>query len=706
MALDIPLPEPAKPDIYSYGFNKLLHRDIIQEKSPLVYNSIGDALNPALLSAGTILSPITIESLKVNNLTGGSLITIQGWQFDNTFSATDVNTVEWTSGTITLADGTTFSIDAGNTGNMAALTYIYFSKADSETVLQTSSTASDAVGANKILIAVAENNGDAGATEATFQVFGGSGGTLLMSDNIAANSITANEIAANTITASEIFTGTITTTQLSATAIDGMTITGSTIRTAASGARVVLDSSNYIQGFDASKLRMQLVTDQLRFYNAEGGDTDYVYLQAIDETILGTSFHSLKFSETWGAGNRDIMFGFHLFPATDSTWDLGMQSGGDLAWRSVYTDEVVTDKIDLLNASRLDLPAKIASSFGVYATDTTKYLKVDTNQGTPGSGNPEMYNSPYVSTDYHSIRFEVSVGGDQTGHVIATKGASLGSEIGVLKTAAHKWIVMVHDGDNGRIGSAGWSGNSHGGAIVLDPGNGLVVIENGDSLHMYQEANKYWNIDPTGGYLVFTPNGLTGSHGIKFASYILPSSDGNLNFGGESNNWAQVYTKKISYSTGEIFDFIANSANVEINRHLVPDQDNHLTCGAAAARWSDTRTVLFNGADVGFENDWYLTEAEKLGIDQEGVVMVDQNNELKIFIGKNGIYVPGGNIKNLDKLKWVKTTLDERSKMDKEWKSRERGKESKSVYTYPDPKDAQVGGGIYKKKILWKPNNK
>lgn len=83
---------------------------------------------------------------------------IRGWSHDLIFSAVDADTVAWTAGSIYLPSGATYSIDAGNTGNMAAKTYIYFNKAVSQTVLQTSTTASNAVGTNKILIAVAENS--------------------------------------------------------------------------------------------------------------------------------------------------------------------------------------------------------------------------------------------------------------------------------------------------------------------------------------------------------------------------------------------------------------------------------------------------------------------------------------------------------------------------------------------------------------------
>jgi hypothetical protein len=155
----------------------------------------------------------------VTNIASGSDIGIQGWSSDIIFSASDVDTVSWTTGTIKLADGTTYSsIGSGNTGNMTALTYIYFDSA-SPTALATTTTAANAIGTGKILIAVAQKNTDTGATEAVFQAFGGRGGQLLNAASIAANSITANEIAANTITAAQIVAGTITATELASNSV-------------------------------------------------------------------------------------------------------------------------------------------------------------------------------------------------------------------------------------------------------------------------------------------------------------------------------------------------------------------------------------------------------------------------------------------------------------------------------------------------------
>lgn len=104
-------------------------------------------------------------------------ISILGWAQDLSFSASDNDTVAWGSGTITLQDGASFSISAGNTGNMSATTYIFLDTAVSTTVLQITTTASSAVGANRILVAVARNS--TSGTNATFLTFGGASGTVV-----------------------------------------------------------------------------------------------------------------------------------------------------------------------------------------------------------------------------------------------------------------------------------------------------------------------------------------------------------------------------------------------------------------------------------------------------------------------------------------------------------------------------------------------
>jgi len=135
------------------------------------------------------------------------------------FSVTDADTIAWTSGTITLSNGRTFSISSGNTGNMSALTYIYLDPGVSSTVLQTTTTAATALGANKILIGCAQNN-----TVTASYIPYGPGQPLVDGSNIGALSIVAANIAASTITAAKL-----TVSQLSAITADLGAITAGSI---------------------------------------------------------------------------------------------------------------------------------------------------------------------------------------------------------------------------------------------------------------------------------------------------------------------------------------------------------------------------------------------------------------------------------------------------------------------------------------------
>lgn len=97
--------------------------------------------------------------------------------------------------------------------------------------------------------------------------------------------------------------------------------------------------------------------------------------------------------------------------------------------------------------------------------------------------------------------------------------------------------------------------------------------------------------------------------------------------------------------------------------YFKPDQDNVITLGQASKRWSDVRSVLINGADYGFDNGWTLTEHDKVHIKEPGIAILDENNNLVAFIGKERIYCAG--LRDIKLLDWKKTTKEERVKMAK-----------------------------------------
>ena len=125
--------------------------------------------NGTFTTRSGVMSGVSIASIPNDTSTD---ISILDFTHDLVFSETDADTVAWATGTITMSNGRTFSISSGNTGNMAAKTYVYLDTGTSSTVLQTTTTVATAMGANKKLIAVAQN----GTGAATWQVNQGIGG--------------------------------------------------------------------------------------------------------------------------------------------------------------------------------------------------------------------------------------------------------------------------------------------------------------------------------------------------------------------------------------------------------------------------------------------------------------------------------------------------------------------------------------------------
>lgn len=103
------------------------------------------------------------------------------------------------------------------------------------------------------------------------------------------------DIGAGNITGTYIANGAITTAKLTATAIDGMTVTGALIRTSSSGSRVEIDDvTDSVIVYDTGNVkRMQLDNDELTFYNASG-------------TLLGTMWAATTNMFIRGADNMEI----------------------------------------------------------------------------------------------------------------------------------------------------------------------------------------------------------------------------------------------------------------------------------------------------------------------------------------------------------------------------------------------------------------
>ena len=135
------------------GLPGMPHEAIIHNGKIYIYNPDGQTLiDGGIIAAAALLADsVTTEKLALSSK-----------QFvpNITWTATDYNTCSWGSGTIRWADGTTSSINAGNTGNVAAKTYVYY---NGTATLQKTTSYAIAVGSSTILLAIVEPEADTAA---------------------------------------------------------------------------------------------------------------------------------------------------------------------------------------------------------------------------------------------------------------------------------------------------------------------------------------------------------------------------------------------------------------------------------------------------------------------------------------------------------------------------------------------------------------
>lgn len=285
------------------------------------------------------------------------------------FSAIDNETIQWSSGTIYLADGTSYAISADTSETLSGDHVIYFDKAVSETTLQISTNFADGIGQGKIPLAYATKSAVATKGASIFPIgFGGKmqidGGVhiterSIIADNIAANAITAAEISAAIINA-----GKITATYLTADNIQAGTLSGRTVKaTGTMGNDVWLDSATgQIQFRNGGATYGYIVTDASQNMLLVAKNTHFFFDQS--NHYLGKFFYgsaSVYGIEIQGGGRIQFTSGRFLFdggayilcdgafrvdgacyPDDDNVYELG---ASNKRWSNGHIDNVFCDNL-------------------------------------------------------------------------------------------------------------------------------------------------------------------------------------------------------------------------------------------------------------------------------------------------------------------------------------------------------------------------
>lgn len=221
----------------------------------------------SLLAAGAVTEGKLGDSAVTQNKIAdaaviASKVTEQARRFSANieFSSSHDDRIDWSSGTLKLADGTTYSINsANNTVGDTDIRYIYFDPDVSTTQLQMTTNYANAVGERKIYLCMGKAAID---TDQDALIIPAIGTLHVNEENFSANIVAANILKANSITATEITTAALTGLLI-------QTTDGGLIRTGSSYPRIELDSSGFITYDSGGDKRVEIPTtwDQIKFYD-------------------------------------------------------------------------------------------------------------------------------------------------------------------------------------------------------------------------------------------------------------------------------------------------------------------------------------------------------------------------------------------------------------------------------------------------------
>lgn len=144
---------------------------------------------------------------------------------------------------------------------------------------------------------------------------------------------------------------------------------------------------------------------------------------------------------------------------------------------------------------------------------------------------------------------------------------------------------------------------------------------------------------------------------------LIPGTSGE-ELGLNSYKWEKLYLSKavrfdyesdtyISHITDGGSSYIrlkfnSGGGDIEAGRTFKPYSDDTYNCGTSFNRWADVRSVLINGSDIGFENDWkfreYPASNEDIGKKGEwfkenankGIQLIDNEGNVIAVFHKNG----------------------------------------------------------------------
>ena len=496
-------------DIYNDGVKRLM----LNSDGLYFFDADGTTVNNKIELTQATFKDVVIET---GAIAASSEPSIQGWSHDIAFSVTDLNTVAWSSGTITLTNGDSFSINAGNTGNMGTSTYIYLSKDTSETVLQTTTTAATAIGGGKILIAFAKNS----TNEALFQVFGGIGG------------IKMNGAALENLT--------VDTAQVAALAIEEAKLGNLSV----SSGKIIADAVT------ASKINV---------VGLNGTTGRIVVADSTDANTVTSGINS--YAATLITAGKIVISGGTTLSDWRSGSDTTKIDGGNIYTNTITATQIATNTI---TANEIASNAVDTNELNANAVTSVKI-----NAGAVTATKINVTNLAAVSVDAGNIR----VGGNGNTYGSISVKDSSGTEVALLNNNAiivRQNKAFAAESSSGGTYTQFYTSGLNGIIEITQNAAGSFGIKDDNSSDYFMKWTNYdisvWKtMLPMVGTIdlgsstykwddVFC-NAMKGLYGeiyfdqagrIQFTNHCDPSGTGTYNLGGASRYWADVSYKTLT----------------------------------------------------------------------------------------------------------------------------------------------------------------
>ena len=199
------------------------------------------------------------------------------------------------------------------------------------------------------------------------------------------------DVGAGNITGTYISSGAITTAKLSATAIDGMTITGARVRTSSGSSRVQLnESTNALEVYSSSVKRVVLDNDEITFYNSSANQRGGITANTTEVELYSLNGGNLTLSQ--GGSLYTIIFNVNT-----------VQQGYFSTAGLTLNNHLNMDGNDITSVDRVEGTAGYIDFTGTVLRASAEFSPVTNNSSDLGDPS-EIWNDLYASdVNYNTL---------------------------------------------------------------------------------------------------------------------------------------------------------------------------------------------------------------------------------------------------------------------------------------------------------------